>query len=40
MFAIIVDGLRAGEGRAPLPAPALNADQIDHAMRTWRPSPC
>jgi AcrR family transcriptional regulator len=40
MFAIFVDGLRAGESRTPLPAPALDSDQIDHTMRSWRPSPC
>jgi AcrR family transcriptional regulator len=40
MLAIIADGLRAGEDRTPLPAPALDADQIVHAMRSWRPSPC
>ena len=40
MLAIIVDGLRAREAHAPLPAPALDTAQIDHAMRSWRPSPC
>jgi len=40
MFAIMVDGLRAREEGTPLPAPALDAEQIDHAMRSWRPSPC
>jgi hypothetical protein len=40
MLAIIVDGLRAREPLTPLPAAALDAAQIDHAMRSWRPSPC
>jgi AcrR family transcriptional regulator len=40
MFALIVDGMRAHEPRTPLPAPALDSDQIDHTMRSWRPSPC
>ena len=40
MLAIVVDGLRAREPQTPLPASALNAAQIDHAMRSWRPSPC
>jgi len=40
MLAIIADGLRAGDDRIPLPAPALDAGQIDHTMRSWRPSPC
>jgi AcrR family transcriptional regulator len=40
MLGIIVDGLRAREVRTPLPAPALDSAQIDHAMRSWRPSPC
>jgi AcrR family transcriptional regulator len=40
MLAIIVDGLRASEPRTPLPAPALDTDQVDDAMRRWRPSPC
>lgn len=40
MLAIIVDGLRAREPHTPLPAAALDTAQIDHAMRSWRPSPC
>jgi AcrR family transcriptional regulator len=40
MFALIVDGMRAHAPRTPLPAPALDSDQIDHTMRSWRPSPC
>jgi AcrR family transcriptional regulator len=40
MLAIIADGLRAGEHNTPLPAPALDTGQIDHTMRSWRPSPC
>jgi len=40
MLALMIDGLRASEPRTPLPAPALDAGQIDHAMRSWKPSPC
>jgi AcrR family transcriptional regulator len=40
MLGIIVDGLRAPGPHTPLPAPALDTAQIDHAMRSWRPSPC
>ena len=40
MLALMIDGLRAGEPRTPLPSPALDAGQIDHAMRSWKPSPC
>jgi AcrR family transcriptional regulator len=40
MLAIFVDGLRAREPHTPLSAPALDTAQIDHAMRSWRPSPC
>jgi len=40
MLAIVVDGLRAREPHTPLPAPALDAEQIVHAMRSWKPSPC
>jgi AcrR family transcriptional regulator len=40
MLAIVVDGMRAREPHTPLPASALDAAQIDHAMRSWRPSPC
>jgi AcrR family transcriptional regulator len=40
MLAIVVDGLRAQEPHTPLPAPALDDEQIVHAMRSWKPSPC
>jgi AcrR family transcriptional regulator len=40
MLAIVVDGLRAHDPHTPLPAAALDSDQIVHAMRSWRPSPC
>jgi AcrR family transcriptional regulator len=40
MLAIVVDGLRAQESHTPLPAPALDGEQIVHAMRSWKPSPC
>lgn len=40
MLAIVVDGMRAREPHTPLPAAALDSDQIVHAMRSWRPSPC
>jgi len=40
MLAIILDGMRARDPHTPLPACALDAAQIDHAMRSWRPSPC
>ena len=40
MLAIFADGLRAGEPRSQLPAPALDAEQMDHTMRSWRPSAC
>lgn len=40
MLAIILDGMRARDPQTPLPASALDAAQIDHAMRSWRPSPC
>ena len=39
-LAIIADGLRAGDHNTPLPAPALDPQQVDHTMRSWRPSPC
>jgi AcrR family transcriptional regulator len=40
MFAIIVDGLRAREPLTPLEAPALDPNQVDHAMRVWKPLRC
>ncbi|MEN3284768.1 MAG: hypothetical protein V7607_5908 [Solirubrobacteraceae bacterium] len=40
MLAIVIDGLRAREPHTPLPAPALDAEQIVHTMRSWKPSPC
>jgi AcrR family transcriptional regulator len=40
LFAIIVDGLRAREPLTPLEAPALQSDQIDRAMRAWKPLRC
>ena len=40
MLTILADGLRAGEQRTPLPEPPLGPEQIDHTMRSWRPSPC
>jgi AcrR family transcriptional regulator len=40
MLAIVVDGLRAQASHTPLPAPALDGEQIVHAMRSWKPSPC
>ena len=39
-LAIMADGLRAGDHNTPLPAPALDPQQVDHTMRSWRPSPC
>lgn len=40
MLALMIDGLRASEPRTTLPSPALDAGQIDHALRNWKPSPC
>lgn len=37
VLAIIVDGLRARESLTPLEAPALELDQVDRAMRAWKP---
>jgi AcrR family transcriptional regulator len=37
VLAIIVDGLRAGESLTPLEAPALEPNQLDRAMRGWKP---
>ena len=40
LLAIIVDGLRAREPHTPLPAPALDSEQIAQVMRAWKPTPC
>jgi AcrR family transcriptional regulator len=40
LLAIIVDGLRARDPRTPLPAPALDSEQIGGVMRAWKPTPC
>jgi AcrR family transcriptional regulator len=40
LFAIIVDGLRAREPLTPLEVPALRSDQVDDAMRGWKPIRC
>jgi AcrR family transcriptional regulator len=40
LFAIIVDGLRAREPLTPLEVPALSSDQVDDAMRGWKPIRC
>jgi Transcriptional regulator SbtR-like, C-terminal domain len=40
LFAIIVDGLRAREPLTPLEVPALRSDQVDDAMRSWKPIRC
>jgi AcrR family transcriptional regulator len=40
LLAIIVDGLRARQPRTPLPAPALDPEQIAQVMRAWKPTPC
>jgi AcrR family transcriptional regulator len=37
VLAIILDGLRARESLTPLNAPALEPDQVDRAMRGWKP---
>jgi AcrR family transcriptional regulator len=41
LLAIVFDGLRAeggGDARAPLPVAPLDMDQVDAAMRCWRPT--
>ena len=38
MLAIVIDGLRAREDPTPLGPPALTPDQVDHAMRAWKPA--
>jgi AcrR family transcriptional regulator len=40
MLALMIDGLRASEPRTSLPSPALDAAQVDHALRSWKPAPC
>jgi AcrR family transcriptional regulator len=40
MFAIVIDGLRAREPRTELRAPALDPDEVECAMRGWKPAPC
>jgi AcrR family transcriptional regulator len=37
MLAIVVDGLRARDDLTPMPAPPLEREQLDGAMRAWRP---
>jgi AcrR family transcriptional regulator len=38
MLAIVIDGLRAREDLTALGAPALTPDQVDRAMREWKPA--
>jgi AcrR family transcriptional regulator len=40
MLAIVIDGLRAREPHTDLRAPALGPDEIERAMRGWKPNPC
>jgi AcrR family transcriptional regulator len=40
LFAMIVDGLRARDQTTPLTAPALDPEQVDRAMRAWKPVRC
>jgi AcrR family transcriptional regulator len=40
LFAILVDGLRAREDLTPLDTPALTFEQVDCAMRGWKPMRC
>ena len=37
MFAIVIDGLRARDELTPLGPPPLTPQQVDHAMREWKP---
>jgi AcrR family transcriptional regulator len=37
LFAIMIDGLRARDELTPTEAPALTPDQVECAMREWRP---
>jgi AcrR family transcriptional regulator len=36
-LAIILDGIRAGAERQPLPVPALEQEEFDRAMERWKP---
>jgi AcrR family transcriptional regulator len=38
MLAIVVDGLRARQDLTPLDRPALTPEQVDDAMRAWKPA--
>jgi AcrR family transcriptional regulator len=38
MFAVVIDGLRAREDLTPLGQPALTPEQVDRAMREWKPA--
>jgi AcrR family transcriptional regulator len=38
MLAIVIDGLRAREDLTPLDRPALTPEQVDDAMRAWKPA--
>jgi len=40
MLAIVIDGLRAREPHTELRAPALGSDEVDRAMRGWKPAAC
>ena len=40
MLALVIDGLRAREPHTELRAPALGPDEVDRAMRGWKPAPC
>ncbi len=38
LFAILIDGLRARDELAPPGPPALEPEQVDRAMREWKPA--
>jgi AcrR family transcriptional regulator len=38
MFAVVIDGLRAREDLTPLDQPALTPEEVDQAMREWKPA--
>jgi AcrR family transcriptional regulator len=38
MLAVVIDGLRAREDLIPLDQPALTPEQVDRAMREWKPA--
>jgi AcrR family transcriptional regulator len=38
MLAIVIDGLQAGDDPTPLGPPPLTPEQVDHAMRAWKPA--